>query len=93
MVRHRLWRCTNPALKKERVEQLESDLGKARSDIRKFRDDHDRLKATRARMNAAKIALGERGPVWWSDGAPDYNRKHPKNTPYRDFWLSLQVFD
>jgi len=48
------------------------------------------LQSARARVNAAKIALGERGPVWWSDGAPDYNRMHPKNTPYREFWLSLQ---
>ena len=30
----------------------------------------------------AKVELGERGPVWWSDGAPDYNRHLIKNTPY-----------
>ena len=36
----------------------------------------------RARVRAAKLALGERGPVWWSDCAPDYNRHLLKNTPY-----------
>lgn len=24
----------------------------------------------------------ERGPVWWSDGSPDYNRHKAINTPY-----------
>ena len=36
----------------------------------------------RARVHAAKVALGERGPVWWDDGAPDYNRHLLRNTPY-----------
>jgi len=39
-------------------------------------------KAARSQVHDAKIALGERGPVWWSDGAPDYNRRMLKNTPY-----------
>ena len=39
-------------------------------------------KAARAEVHAAKVALGERGPVWWDDGAPDYNRHLAKNTPY-----------
>ena len=39
-------------------------------------------KAARARVHDAKVALGERGPAWWSDGAPDYNRRLVKNTPY-----------
>jgi hypothetical protein len=29
-----------------------------------------------------KRALGERGPVWWNDGSPDFNRHLVKNTPY-----------
>jgi hypothetical protein len=29
---------------------------------------------------------GERGPVWWSDGSPDYNRKLAKNSPYAAWW-------
>lgn len=39
-------------------------------------------KTARARVHAAKVALGERGPVWWSDGAPDYTRKLVRNSPY-----------
>ena len=43
----------------------------------------------RQAVDAAKIALGERGPVWWADGAPDYNRHMAKNTPYAD-WFADQ---
>ena len=39
-------------------------------------------KAARANVHEAKVALGERGPVWWDDGAPDFNRYLVKNTPY-----------
>jgi hypothetical protein len=35
-----------------------------------------------------KRALGERGPVWWTDGAPDWNRRLAKNTPYADWWAA-----
>lgn len=38
----------------------------------------------RARVHAAKVALGERGPVWWSDCAPDFHRRLVKNTPYAE---------
>ncbi|WP_409267495.1 hypothetical protein [Massilia sp. BHUDP2] len=43
----------------------------------------------RAEVDAAKRALGERGPVWWTDGAPDYNRRMVANTPYADWYASL----
>ncbi|CAM2886585.1 hypothetical protein PSFL6913_05565 [Pseudomonas fluorescens] len=31
----------------------------------------------------------ERGPVWWSDGSPDYNRHKAINTPYAEWYRSL----
>jgi len=37
----------------------------------------------------AKIALGEAGDVWWSDGAPDYSGSTPDVTPYAQWWSSL----
>jgi hypothetical protein len=49
----------------------------------------DRARA-RARVEAVKQALGERGPVWWDDGAPDLNRKRAKNTPYAEWFAELQ---
>ena len=40
-------------------------------------------------FDAAKISLGERGPVWWDDGPRDYNRCMVKNTPYRSWHEQL----
>ncbi|WP_347187247.1 hypothetical protein [Qipengyuania flava] len=53
-------------------------------DQAKKADDREAERAARARVHDAKVALGERGPVWWDDGAPDYNRHLVANTPYRD---------
>jgi hypothetical protein len=44
--------------------------------------DAVRLAEARAGVDAAKIALGERGPAWWTDGAKDFNRHLVRNTPY-----------
>jgi hypothetical protein len=41
------------------------------------------------RVSDAKQALGERGPVWWTDGAPDWNRHMAKNTPYADWFAGI----
>jgi hypothetical protein len=49
--------------------------------------------AARARVDAAKIALGERGPVWWSDGAPDLTRHLARTGPYADWFASLAPDD
>jgi hypothetical protein len=43
----------------------------------------------RAGVDRLKRELGERGPVWWSDGAPDYNRHMAENTPYADWFAAL----
>jgi hypothetical protein len=51
--------------------------------------DVQALKQARARVQAAKVGLGERGPVWWKDGAPDLNRHMARNTPYAD-WFAKQ---
>jgi phage/plasmid primase-like uncharacterized protein len=51
--------------------------------------DQDRLASAHRAVNAAKIALGERGPVWWDDGAKDFNRHLVKNTPYREWFEQI----
>jgi hypothetical protein len=45
----------------------------------------DAREVARERVDEAKVALGERGPVWWEDGTPDYNRHLARNTPYADW--------
>lgn len=43
----------------------------------------------RAAVEAAKRALGEAGPVWWDDGAPDETGVAPEASSYAGWWLSL----
>lgn len=49
------------------------------------------LRKAREEVEAAKVALGERGPVWWSDGAPDLNRHMARNTPYASWHAGLDA--
>tara|TARA_R110002049_G_scaffold295840_1_gene483513 strand:+ start:12625 stop:12945 length:321 start_codon:yes stop_codon:yes gene_type:complete len=88
LVKNRLWRCTNPALPEAKRAALVKDLMQARSAVKNAKTDKE-VNDARGRVHAAKLALGERGPVWWKDGAPDVNRHHPKNTPYVDWWRGL----
>ena len=85
----RLWRLSNPDLEPQEREHLVRELMAARRAVRSVRDDPEALAGVRARVDAAKRALGERGPVWWSDDAPDYNRRLVKDTPYAEWFLSL----
>ena len=63
-------------------------------------DDKVRRKSVKALMQArmsndkngviaAKTELGETGPVWWDDGAPDYSGSAPVDTVYADWWNEL----
>ena len=88
IVYHRLWRAANPALTAETRTQLVNALMTARREVGialRSKDDA-RLKQARAAVHATKLALGERGPAWWTDGAPDFNRYLVKNTPYADWY-------
>jgi hypothetical protein len=81
----RLWRAANPSLSPEKRSQLTRELMSARRAVR-LADDPETMRTARARVDAAKIGLGERGPVWWEDGAPDLNRRLIRNTPYAPWW-------
>jgi peptidoglycan/xylan/chitin deacetylase (PgdA/CDA1 family) len=89
VVRGRLWRASNPGLDPAEREQLVRDLMAARRAVRASKQDPVALVTARARVDAAKRALGERGPVWWTDGSPDYNRHMATNTPYAAWFVSL----
>jgi len=45
----------------------------------------------RRRVDDAKRGLGERGPPWWQDGAPDFNRRMVANTPYAEWYAALDA--
>ena len=91
VVKGRLWRTSNPDLAPAEREHLVNRLMDARRQVglAKKAGDMTAERAARAEVDAAKRALGERGPVWWTDGAPDFNRRMAVNTPYADWYASL----
>ena len=89
VVRGRLWRTSNPALDPAERQRLVDALMLARRAVRAAESDPAALTAGRAQVDAAKRALGERGPVWWTDGAPDFNRRLAAGTPYAAWFASL----
>ncbi len=89
VVRGRLWRLSNPALDPETRSELVRELMTARRTLREGAADASARAEARARVEASKRGLGERGPPWWTDGAPDYNRRMAKNTPYAEWHASL----
>ena len=91
VVRGRLWRATNPELPELERVQLVADLMQARREVGKAlrTKDQGAEKVARQRVDTAKHSLGERGPPWWNDGAPDYNRHMIFNTPYAEWYAML----
>ena len=91
VVSGRLWRASNPGLAPEERQHLVDRLMKARREVAaalKARDGKAE-RAARQEVDAAKQALGERGAVWWTDGAPDFNRRMVANTPYAAWFETL----
>ena len=92
VVRGRLWRRADPDLPAEERARLVAELMAARRDkgTAMKAGDAEGRESARRRVDAAKVALGERGPVWWTDGAPDLNRRMARNTPYADWFTAAE---
>ncbi len=95
VVNGQLWRCSNPNLDEGKRQRLVTDLMAARRAVKaaKASGDPEQMKAARSEVQIAKMALGERGPVWWEDGASDFNRYKVTNTPYEQWYRALDVSD
>ncbi|WP_422060819.1 hypothetical protein [Sphingopyxis sp.] len=93
VVRGRLWRLSDPRLGEAERTHLVDRLMTARRAVgaAKLADAKLALRKARADVDETKRALGERGPVWWDDGAPDYNRRMATNTPYAEWYRSLEA--
>ena len=90
VVRGRLWRKSDPSLNEPARKGFVKDLMAARRAVRAAKGDPDAMAEARNQVNDAKLALGERGEPWWTDGAPDYNQHMAKNTPYAKWFASLE---
>lgn len=91
VVRERLWRRSDPRLSPAARAHLVDALMTARRAVAAANASGDlsAKRAARAEVDRTKHALGERGPGWWDDGAPDYNRHLARNTPYAA-WFAAQ---
>ncbi|MBK3395883.1 MULTISPECIES: hypothetical protein [Methylobacterium] len=90
VVRGRLWRRSDPGLAPAEREALVAALMRARRAVRDTKAEGGAaLAEARAAVDAAKHGLGERGPPWWTDGAPDYNRHLAHTTPYAAWFAGL----
>jgi hypothetical protein len=92
VVRGRLWRLADPGLSEDRKAALVAELMSARRAVKdaKAQEDPAAEAAAHRAVDEAKRSLGERGPVWWNDGAPDLNRHMVKNTPYAEWFAGLR---
>jgi len=92
VVRGRLWRMANPNLGKAERSELVHRLMAARRAVRDAKQNSDPGAEGTAHkaVDEVKRALGERGPVWWDDGAPDLNRHMAKNTHYADWYATIR---
>ena len=93
VVRGRLWRMANPALAPEHRQTLVDRLMTERRGVRSARLAADPVAETAAHagVDLAKRRLGERGPVWWTDGARNLNRRMARNTPYAGWFAALKL--
>lgn len=61
----RRWRATDPAIPEKLKAELVAELMSARRAVRDAKGEETAVKAARARVHDAKVALGERGEPWW----------------------------
>ena len=76
----RRWRATDPAIPRERREELQRVLRAWRREVRRVRGTGDET-AARAGVQAAKVALGERGTPWWDQTADERRARWEADVP------------
>jgi hypothetical protein len=71
----RRWRATDPAIPEEEAAALRKALMAARRDVgQALRAGEDPAPA-RARVQTAKVALGERGTPWWEQSLTERRQR------------------
>jgi hypothetical protein len=88
VAKDRLWRKTDPSLPESERRAAVKALMQARRAVGQAQTPEEE-RAARDAVDAAKQRLGERGPVWWDDGAPDETRLAPWNSSYAEWWARL----
>lgn len=76
----RRWRATDPLVPDERREELQRVLMAWRRAVRTARGTEDEPRV-RAGVQAAKVALGERGTPWWEQTEDERRRRWEADVP------------
>lgn len=77
----RRWRATDPAIPEERREELTRILMAWRREVRRTKGT-DEERASRDGVQAAKVALGERGqPPWWEQDDAERRARWEADVP------------
>jgi hypothetical protein len=92
VIQGRLWRAANPSLPAEAKVRHTRELLNGRRALKaaKLSGDENAIAAARKIVAGAQVGLGERGKVWWKDGAPDLNRMLAKNSPYAEWFAAVE---
>jgi hypothetical protein len=93
VIQGRLWRAPNPTLPVQAKVKYMRDLLNGRRALKaaKTSGDEEAITAARKLVARAQVGLGERGPVWWSDGSPDLNRTLARNSPYAEWFARAEA--
>lgn len=76
----RRWRATDPAIPDDRRAELTRALMAWRREVRRTRGT-DGEAAARAGVQAAKVALGERGTPWWEQTEEERRARWSASVP------------
>ena len=79
----RRWRATDPLLPEDVAARLRSELMSARRAVAQALRTGDAAaeRAARDRVQAAKVALGERGTPWWEQSEDERHRRWEADVP------------
>jgi hypothetical protein len=76
----RRWRATDPAIPEERRQELTDVLMAWRREVRRTKGT-EQERASRDGVQAAKVALGERGTPWWEQSDSERRARWETDTP------------
>ena len=80
VIEGRRWRASDPAIPEPRRGELTRVLMAWRREVRRTRGTEDERSA-RAGVQAAKVALGERGTPWWEQSDEERRARWESQVP------------
>ncbi|WP_250031183.1 hypothetical protein [Paractinoplanes maris] len=75
LIKGRRWRATDPAIPEDVGAVLRKALMAARRDVGTLKRAGEDTAPARARVQLAKVALGERGTPWWEQSLDERRKR------------------